>query len=302
MTLPNFIILGAAKSGTSSLWNYLQQHPEIFMSRPKEPNFFVFEGLKLPPDSGPAAPEILYQRLYKETITDFDRYQSLFDKVTDEKAIGEASVRYLYYPQAATQIKKYLPDVKTIALLRNPVDRLYSHYVMNIRHLLEPLPLLEALAKEEERIANNWGWDWHYVKVGLYYNQIQQYLDIFGKEKVKVVIYDDLRANTLGVVQDIYQYVGVDDTFTPKIDKKTREGYLPKSMTVHRLVETPNPIRTSLEKLLPPQTYRNFIRSVKNLNSGAIPPLSDRLREKLQLIFREDILKLQVLLDRELPW
>jgi len=123
MTLPTFLIIGAAKSGTTSLWHYLRQHPQIFLTRHKEPNFFILEGLELPPFSGPAAPEILYKKIYKYSVTDIDSYRTLFQEVSQEKAIGEASVPYLYFPQAADRIKKYIPDVKMIVVLRNPIDR-----------------------------------------------------------------------------------------------------------------------------------------------------------------------------------
>ncbi len=302
MTLPNFILLGAAKSGTSSVWDYLKQHPQIFMSNPKEPNFFVFEGVKLPPFSGPESPEVLLKRLYQNTITDWESYQALFDKVSDEMAIGEASVRYLYFPQAPENIKKYIPDVKMIVMLRNPVDRLYSHYVMNIRHLLEPLSIEKALDQEEERINNNWGWDWHYTKLGMYSQQIQRYLNIFEPEQLKILFYDDFRENPVGIMKEIYQFLGVDDSFVLDIKRRKNQGYLPKNKLVHKFLFTSNPLKSFLEKILPRSLYKKLINNLKKWNSGPIPPLPVALKKSLNEVFREDITELQKIVNRELSW
>ncbi|HBQ99866.1 MULTISPECIES: sulfotransferase [unclassified Roseofilum] len=302
MTLPNFILLGAAKSGTSSVWNYLKQHPQVFISNPKEPNFFVFEGMKLPPLLGPEPPEILRKRLYQNTITDWQSYQQLFDKVSGESAIGEASVRYLYFPQAPEKIKNYIPNVKMIVMLRNPVDRLYSHYVMNIRHLLEPLSLEDALAQEKERINNRWGWDWHYTQVGMYSEQIKRYLDYFPPEQLKIIVYDDFRQDPLGTMKEVYQYLGVDDTFVPNVEGRKNQGYWPKNKLVHQFLYTSNPLKSFLEKWLPRSLYQKLIKNLKQWNSAPIPPLSMELRQSLNEVFRSDIINLKEILHREIAW
>lgn len=303
MTLPNFLIIGAAKSGTTSLWAYLRQHPQIFLSSNKEPNFFVFEGMKLPPFVGPAEAKILYDRLYKYSVTELKTYRYLFRNVSSETAIGEASVRYLYFPQAAERIKQYIPDVKTISILRNPIDRLYSHYLMmKAEYRLEPLNLAEALDREEERIQNNWGWDWHYVKVGMYYEQIKRYLELFSKEQVKIFLYEDFCSQPLKVVREIYQYLGVDDEFVPNISNRKKQSYWPKSFEIDRLLNEPNPLRTFFEKTLPKEQFNKAIRYGTRLNSAKIPPMPIEIRENLKKVFREDILKLQDLIQRELSW
>jgi hypothetical protein len=303
MTLPNFLIIGAAKSGTTSLWAYLRQHPQIFLSGNKEPNFFAFEGLKLPPFVGPAEPKILYDRLYKYSVTDLKTYRHLFKNVSSEIAIGEASVRYLYFPQAAERIKKYIPDVKTIAILRNPIDRLYSHYLMiKAEYRLEPLKLAEALDREEERIKNNWGWDWHYVKVGMYYQQIKHYLDLFSREQVKIFLYEDFCSQPLEVVREICGYLGVDNKFVPNIANRRKEAYWPKIFAIDRLLNEPNPFRVVLEKTLPKKQFDKVIRYGMRLNSASIPPMPDEIRDRLKKVFREDILKLQDLIQREISW
>ena len=302
MRLPNFLIIGAAKSGTSSLWYYLQQHSEIYLTNPKEPNFFVFEGLSLPPDSGPADAEILYQRLYRNSVTDYQSYLSLFTDGTREKAVGEASVRYLYYPDCPEKVKQYIPDVKMIVLLRHPLTRLYSHYIMNIRHLLEPLGLAEAIAAEPERIKQNWGYDWHYMAVSSYFSQIDHYLHFFAPEQLKIIIYEELLQQPLTIIQEVYRYLEVDDTFVPDISKNKNQGSFPKSFLLHRLLNTDNQIKSTLKQLLPSNLYWQMIKSAKKSNKGKIPPLPQDVIPIVKPQLQEELEQLQELLGRKLPW
>ena len=149
MTLPNFLVIGAAKSGTSSLYMYLKQHPEIYMSPIKEPHFFSFDD-ESKMTKGPGDP-------IHKAITNFDDYQAQFDGVTDEKAIGEASTSYLYRPEAPGRIHAMLPDAKLIVILRNPVDRAFSAYMHVVRDKRETSKdFAEALSKEESRKAAGW--------------------------------------------------------------------------------------------------------------------------------------------------
>ncbi len=120
MTMPNFLIVGAMKCGTTALYYYLEQHPQIFMSPVKEPNFFCFEGRE-GLDSG-------------NSITDIAAYRGLFRGVSSERAIGEASHCYLYEPRAVERIKHYTPDARLIAILRSPIERAYSHFLHAVRN------------------------------------------------------------------------------------------------------------------------------------------------------------------------
>ncbi|NEN89698.1 MAG: sulfotransferase [Okeania sp. SIO3H1] len=301
MNLPNFIVIGAAKSGTTSVWSYLKQHPQVFMSKPKEPNFFIFEGVKLPYYSGPDDEETLIRKLYQGTITDFETYQTLFQDVGEARAIGEASVRYLYFPQAAERIKKYIPDAKMIIMLRNPVNRLYSQYVMNVRDLLEPLPLSEAITAEDERISKNWDCAWHYTKLSSYYNQVKFYLDLFSPQQIKVIIYEYFCRDTVGIMQELYRFIDVDDSFIPNCSK-SNSGYWPKSFLIHRLLKEPNAIKLTLEKALPRKTYNKALKFFHKSNKGAIPPIPTTVKDDLKQLFRKDILNLQELLGRQIPW
>ena len=139
MRLPNFLVVGAAKSGTTSLFHYLEQHPDVFASPVKEPNFLAF------PDDGrlnlrgPLDEAGMYRYIHRKTAKSFAAYRDLFADASRETAVGEASPRYFYIPHAAARIERYLGAPKIIVILRDPIARAYSHFLMNRRRGLEPL-------------------------------------------------------------------------------------------------------------------------------------------------------------------
>jgi len=164
MTMPNFLIIGAPKSGTTSIYQYLAEHPEVFMSPVKEPHFFAFEGQTLS-FRGPGD-----DREFGRYVTTIEEYQNLFQNVSDEKAIGEATPSYLSIQSAPGCIQKYVPGVKMIAILRNPVDRAFSNFVFMVQLGYEPLTEFQsALEQEESRISAGWSHRFHYKRRGFYY-------------------------------------------------------------------------------------------------------------------------------------
>ena len=161
MTLPNFLIIGAAKSGTTALFEYLEQHPSVFLSNPKEPHFLALQGVCLD-FQGPGDAKTI-NRL---AITDFNRYEQLFDNSRGARAIGEASVSTMYYFDSLNRIQKYLPRAKMLCMLRQPADRAYSAYSFMRMRMLEPhVDFDDALADEAHRIASNWHHIWHYKQI-----------------------------------------------------------------------------------------------------------------------------------------
>jgi Sulfotransferase family len=170
--MPNFLIIGAAKSGTTSLYHYLNQHPQIYMSPEKEPEFFALEGRKLDFD-GPDGKEVINRRIQRNRPTNIEEYRALFEGVSGETAIGEASPWYLYSVQAPSRISYYIPGVKLIAVLRNPVERAYSLFLYLRLRGQEPLSdFSQALQAEEVRKRDNWEWWWYYKDVGFYHAQL----------------------------------------------------------------------------------------------------------------------------------
>ena len=142
--LPNFLVIGAAKSGTTSFFTYLGQHPDIFISPVKDPNFFAFSG------ESPLDYHISDIPWVLGSVRKIENYKALFSRATFHSAIGEASGTYLFHPRAAERIYRFIPDAKLIAILRNPVDRAYSAWLMHQRRGKEKRPFQEILAMNEQ--------------------------------------------------------------------------------------------------------------------------------------------------------
>lgn len=301
MPLPNFFIIGAAKCGTTSLAQYLEQHPEVFICPTKEPNYFALTGRKLP-HTGPASPAVLRQLIYADTVTDFDQYQALFHGVKNEKAVGEASVRYIYYPESAGRIRQAVPNARLVAVLREPVSRLYSHYCMNVQYQLEPLGLLDAVAAEPERRAANWGWDWHYVNMGLYARQLRHYFQTFDREQIKVFLYDDFVARPREVYADICRHIGVDPGFVPDMSQRGKVPYWPKHRGLDRWLHWPHQIRPGVGRFIPRWLPRSVVSRLEEWNSAPIPKLDKETQRQLAPNFHQDARELEELLGRKIPW
>ncbi len=290
MTTPNFLIIGVQKAGTTSIYNYLKQHPQIYMSPVKETNF-------LEQDWNQASSKTKAKNRYQ--IDNWEKYCQLFQGVKDEIAIGEASPNYLFHYQSSSErIAHYLPEAKMIAFLRNPIDRAYSDYLMHIRDELDQQLTIAETVQQRPRSFM--------LRKGLYYTQIKHFIDTFGKEKIKVYLYDDFCQKPLAIMQDFYRFLGVDDSFCPDMSCKVQTAQVPKSRWVNKLLRKQNPLRKSAANLLglflPEKSRQNLRSSLINLNAGDKNKLAltEQDRKHLQEYYREDILKLQDLLATDL--
>jgi hypothetical protein len=296
MTLPNFLIIGAAKSGTSALFRYLRQHPDIYMSPVKEPYYFAFMGNQ-PDTRGPGD-------VVNDSIIHYDDYVALFDGVTTEAAIGEASPSYMYIPETAERIRDQLPDAKLIAILRQPADRAFSAFMHVVRDERETIiDFRKALAAEPQRIADNWGPIWHYKRAGYYYGQLARYFDLFPREQIGVFLYDDFNRDAVGTVQAVFRFLGVDAEFVPDVSVKPNVSGLPKNKTMKQVQTTlfnrPNPVRWLSRRVFNEELRWKVTDTLRNQNLTR-PKLDPDLRRELTLQFRDDILQTQTLIDRDL--
>lgn len=302
MVLPNFLIIGAQKSGTTAFYHYLRQHPQVYMSPEKEPHFFALEDEGI--DSrGPRDKEILNHI----AVTDIEDYKELFAGVTGEKAVGEASAVYLYSSRASERIKRRIPEAKMIAVLRHPAERAYSSFLHMVRDDREPLDDFgRALDEEEIRIRDNWGPIWHYRRSGFYYGQLQRYFEAFGRDRVRVYLYEDFTDDPHGVLQDVFRFLDVDPTFSPDTTVRHNVAGVPKSKALHaahNLLIRPHPLKTFFKPLFPEKMRRSAIQrmvnSIRNRNLVK-PPFPEEVRARLVVDYKEDVLKLQDLIGRDL--
>lgn len=295
MTMPNFLVIGTVKAGTTAFYSYLKQHPDIYMSPKKEPRFFAYEDERLD-YRGPGDKKGAH-----DVITDIQSYRELFQGVTNEAAIGEATPQYLYLPKAPKCIRHYIPNAKLIAILRDPAERAYSNFVHRIRVGRETLTdFAHALREEEVRIHNNWAPAWHYKNVGFYFIQLKRYFDIFDDGQIKVYLYEDFQTNPIGVLRDTFRFLDVDDTFVPDVSVKHNVSFIPRSRAVHAFLKKEHFFKTALKPLFPERLRRHLLKKVQNWNSPVKPPLLPETRNELVALYKEDILKLQDLIQRDL--
>jgi hypothetical protein len=295
MTLPNFLLIGAAKSGTTALYTYIKQHPEVFMATPKELRFFSYQG---------PYPVDLNQDYIHAGVTTLEDYEHHFDKVKAERIIGEASPMYLYYKDTAKRIQQVIPDVKMLAILRNPVDRAFSAYTHALRDWKEDSKTFEeALAKERERIDAGWDILWHYTKAGFYYKQLVPYFDIFNPDQIKVVLYDDLVADPHGLLQNIFGFLAVDKGFSPNTSRQPNISGFPKSTGFHefmrRVFIEDNIIKRISRKIFPKSLRQKLMVNLReaNLEKRSMP---EKIKKDLIDMFYDDMIELEKLINRDL--
>ena len=294
MSMPNFLIIGAAKSGTTALYEYLKQHPQIYMSPVKEPEFFSFEGEQLN-YVGPGV------TINTSSITNLEAYQRLFQEASAQQiARGEASALSLYIPQAAARIKHYIPTAKLIAILRNPVDRAYASFTHLIRDNREPITdFAQALAAENERIEQNWGFLWRYQDLGFYFKQLKHYFNTFDSAQIRVYLYDDFCTKPVKVMQDMFEFLEVDKNFTPNMSDKPNISGIPRNQYLQAFLRQPNSLKTAIKPLIPKKLYQTAVNKIMKYNLSK-PSLDPEIKKQLSLVFEEDILQLESLISRDL--
>jgi hypothetical protein len=290
MRKPDSFIVGAAKCGTTALYEYLNQHPDIFMSPEKEPAYFC--------------PDLFPLRRSEE------EYLQLFLEATTQKRIGEASSSYLYSKQAAAEIKNFCPAARIIIMLRNPVDMLHSRHAQLYYHCVEDIEDFgQALAAEQDRKEGRRParpehsiQHLFYRETAKYTEQINRYLDLFPADRIKVIIFDDFKSETARVYRDVCLFLDVDPTFQPTF-RVVNENRKIRSRFLQELLEVPGPTLRKIGRPLTPRSLRHKImKDLRQLNSTPAPrkPLDSDFRRALQAEFRPEVMRLSQLLNRDL--
>jgi hypothetical protein len=292
--LPNFFIIGAHKSGTTSLHDYVGQHPQVFMSPVKEPCFFAFlsrNGEPLPADT-PFTRGLVYT---------WPDYLKLFEGAADAVAVGEASTAYLSSDQAPLAIRHHVPHAKIIAILRHPVDRAYSNFIMNRFHDVEPIGDFEqAISVEAERRRQGWpSGKFDYMQLGMYGSALARYYELFPDSQISVYKYDQLRDDPRGLLQDIFRFLGV--ALDPRIDlsKKLLVGKTrPRSRRLNRLVTGNSRTVSFLGSVIPDPLRTRIKRRIEAINETP-RQLSPSRRRRLMARFGDDLLLLDQLTGKD---
>lgn len=217
---PNFLIVGAAKCGTTAMTELLRQHPDIFMPRVKAPRYFAGQALRSVSRLDPQ-----YDYLHQSSVLNREDYLNLFISSGNHRAWGEASANYLYNHDAVIpRILGDIGDVRIVISLRNPAERALSNFYYLPK---ENLPLPQALAMEKARMKNGFNSFWHYRAQGLYHNQVKAYLDNFSH--VKICFLEDLMENQRRVCREVFEFLNVDADYAVDLDIHRNTTRIPKS-------------------------------------------------------------------------
>jgi sulfotransferase family protein len=270
MTLPNFLVIGAAKGGTTSLYHYLRQHPDIYMSPMKEPNYFTDED----------------QLFGKRSVRSRSEYEQLFAAVNGEHAIGEATPRYLNAIGGVGRIQADVPGVRLIATLRQPAERGYSAYQMRFTDSREFQPAEEVLQPGNYQFES-----------GVYYPKLRRYFDTFPREQIKVILFDDLIARPRETVQSLFRFLGVDPDFPVDTSFRFNPTFSPRFVRLTRLF---NATASSLARIAPWASGTGLGTPLRRLLLRKPDPIPPALWQRLTDQYRDDILATGELIERDL--
>ncbi|MGH7769150.1 MAG: sulfotransferase family protein [Candidatus Binatia bacterium] len=271
---PNFFIVGAPRSGTTSLYEYLRQVPGIYMSPVKEPRYFDAVD-----HFAPFAPKPIRSKA---------KYLRLFKNVREEALVGEASPSYLMDLEAPQRIHSVAPHARIIMILRDPVEQIYSAYLQHRRSGFQRLPFPEAVKLDL------------YLKPAFYTEAVKRYCEVFGADRVKIVIFEEFIRDTPGAVREILRFLGVEAEPPPAV------GEIHNSFGLHRWrwsrLATRNTLaRNAARRFLPDRLRRRVLEKIF-YQKTAKPPMPEEGRNFLEGIYRDDVAGLEKLLGRPLPW
>lgn len=301
MKKPDFFVVGAPKCGTTSLCNYLDEHPDIYLSKPKEPGFFCSDCKS------------------SNDIEDLESYLMLFEG--REKFIcGEGSTWYLFSERAPIDIKSFNCDAKIIIMIREPVSAMYSLHSENLHWNIEDQEnfeyalSLETIRKQGKHVPRNCPRPaaLYYRDIYSYYSQVKRYFDIFGESNIKVILFDDFKQYPEMIYKDVLEFLNVDSNHKAQFRVYNSNTRI-KNLTLYKYFQHPPKWIFAFSNLITPKFLISlkrkvgwtFIKSAKSLlaKEGARPPLDLSLQYEIQKDMREDISNLGKLINKNLdPW
>ncbi len=293
---PGFILIGPPKSGTTSIYSYLRQHPDIYLPETKELHYFSYDHLK-DNAAGPGDREVL-----SRLCASRDEYENHFVPVGKEGAIGEISPSYFYYADVSERIMAELGPVKIVVIFRNPVNKAYSQYIHMLSEKRETLSFYDALMEEQGRMESGWLDIWRYAESTLYSERINKYISVFGRDNVKILLFDDLVKSPKNLMRDLYRFLEVDDDFSCDTSRAFNKSRISRVKPLTDLMKRPNVIKTVMKNILPESIRLPLRTLLLNINSKEKPEMDLRSREYLLSYFAADVNKLQEIIGKKLNW
>lgn len=282
-TGPTFLVAGVAKAGTTSLAYYLRQHPDIFVAREKESHHFAFPGVE-PRFTGPGDDA----EMNRLVIPQLDRYLDCFTDVRQEKAVGEASVYYVYQPESLERALAFNPEMRFIVVLREPLARAYSAFSHNRRDQWEPVAdFASAVAEEEARIGAGWSYGWHYARVSDYAPQLKSATQIIPPGQLRVILYDDLVERPVATLQELFRFLDVDDSFVCDTSLRLNMSGRPRFTKLNLLLGQSSQLKDLAKRMVPYRVGLSIQQRVRNWNLRP-EEMDEGARSKVEDLFRYD--------------
>lgn len=299
ITGPTFLVIGAMRAGTTSLYQLLRSHPSVFMAPVKETNFFAFSEGKtdLPLDSGAEA------TLLGNSITSLDKYLALFEGSGSAEATGEVSPSYLFSPGAAARIKDCLPDVKIVALLRDPVERAYSAYLRRSEVVTEPESFLATAAIEQRKFLEGERLP-HYPLIAgsLYADKLARFLAAVPRSRLWVGIFEEFWSEPDAAFDELHAFLGI-QPFQHGIARLNRSG-VPRYRPIDRLLRSGARFKGLIKSRLPARTVRSLVNLKQRIENWSLSQpelLPASIRSHLiEHYFAGDIDRTEQILGRDL--
>ncbi len=301
MNVPNFIIAGAPKCGSTTLFRYLNPHNDVFFPKIKEPGFMIKEYYQ-----GLSKDSPNYQRQLEYLVLNEQKYSRLYDR-KDCKILGDSSISYLFqYENAIKNILKYCNrETKILFVLREPISRLKSQYQYIIELGFENLELRNALELEDYRLSQNWSSIFAYKRQGLYADGIKAFMEAF--ENIHIMFFEDLIADPFSQMNKVYQFLGIPSSEFVE-DLTFNKSGIPRNRGLHHFLMTKNPVRSAFAKAMRSFMSEDRLLLIRdrlremNQRKNSVIEISDDLRQSLKDFYKEDHKELERLLGRKLPW
>jgi len=293
---PDFIVVGAPKCGTTSLYYYLRQHPEIYLPERKELHYFSAGYLK-GRIGGPG------DKAAVRKVCDSQRdYENYFKPAPDDSVRGEISPSYFVYPETSEAIRNACGEIKIVIMLRDPVDKAFSQYCHLLKEGREELSFEESLQEELERAENNWNDFWLLTRSSFYCKRIQKFIDMFGPEQVLVILLEDFSAAPSKSLAELCRFIGVNDSFTFDIGTRFNKSGAPRISLFSRILTAQNRLRRLIGRFLPERFKQDLYNRLMDMNTGDKPELKPKIRKRLQRKFSNDIRCVEDIIGRETGW
>jgi len=304
---PNFFVIGVAKGGTTSLHHYLNQHPEVYLPPIKETNHYALGDI----DEGQLHP--VYRRdiqldidayiaqgmkrpIHIAHVNEEKHYRALFAPAGKAQAVGEISNSYSICPSAIPAIRAKHPDARIIIMLRNPIQRAWSHYLMNLREgKNDHTDFIQEVELDRAQKVIGWGMNHQYLELGRYYNQMKRVYNYFPKEQIKWLLFEDFKADPASTLLQITRFLEVDTDYHFDFNKKANSAQVPRNKYLNRLLIQSGVLHQL--KAMAGTSARTLGKKLLYSNGSKLPTISAEVSAYLHEFYRNDVLALSTLLN-----